>query len=171
MFKVDIAVGHPNGGDLSPVSVEVDTGVEHTVLPESLLARMSLTPGEKRWFMLADGSKVEYGYGLARFSIDGVEWPCPVIFGPQDSCLLGASTLEMFNLEIDHIGQRLRPGKPQWQGRAAAVAELGHSTGSAILKMFDELHKSAPPGAFDELPTDGARNYKHYLYGFPKDKD
>ena len=45
------------------------------------------------------------------------------------------------------------------------------STGQSILEMFDELHRSAPEGAFDELPRDLSRNYKHYLYGFPKDED
>ena len=43
--------------------------------------------------------------------------------------------------------------------------------GQSILEMFDEIHRSMPEGAFDELPTDGARNYKHYLYGFPKEED
>lgn len=173
MFMVDMAVGHPDGGDLAPVSVVVETGAEHTILPASLLARVNLTPREKRQFMLAGGSRAEYGYGLARISIDGVEWLCPVIFGPEECYMLGASTLEMFNLEIDHIQQRLRPAKSQWLGQVAAVAEPSTtmSAGQAILAMFDELHKSAPPGAFDELPTDGARNYKHYLYGFPKDED
>ena len=155
------------------MSVVVDTRAAHTVLPASLLARMNLAPREKRQFKLADRSLSEYGYGLVRINIDGVEWLCPAVFGPDDSYLLGSSTLEMFNMEIDHIGRRLRPAKSQWLGQVAAAAEPGTTmpTGQAILAMFDELHKSAPPGAFDELPTDGARNYKHYLYGFPKDED
>lgn len=170
MFKVTIGVGHPDGGDLSPVSVEVDTGAAHTVLPESLLTRMSLAPREKRQFILGDGSKVEYGYGLARFGIDGEEWSCPVIFGPEDSCLLGASTLAMFNLEIDHIRERLRPAKPQWQGRIAAVTKPDEPRGAAaILQMFKEIHESMPEGALDELPTDLSVNFKHYLYGWPKE--
>ncbi len=45
------------------------------------------------------------------------------------------------------------------------------NAGQSILEMFDEIHRSMPEGAFDELPTDGARNYKHYLYGFPKEED
>ena len=45
------------------------------------------------------------------------------------------------------------------------------NAGQSILAMFDEIHRSMPEGAFDELPTDGARNYKHYLYGWPKEED
>ena len=52
------------------------------------------------------------------------------------------------------------PGEPT-SGNAA----------QSVLEMFDEIHRSMPEGAFDALPTDGARNYKHYLYGFPKEDD
>ena len=41
-------------------------------------------------------------------------------------------------------------------------------TTQSILEMFDEIHRSMPDGAFDEFPTDGAANLKHYLYGWPK---
>ena len=43
------------------------------------------------------------------------------------------------------------------------------NAGQSILEMFDEIHRSMPEGAFDELPTDGSVNLKHYLYGWPKD--
>lgn len=43
--------------------------------------------------------------------------------------------------------------------------------GQSILDIFDELHGSMPEGALDGLPADGSRNYKHYLYGFPKVED
>ncbi len=44
-------------------------------------------------------------------------------------------------------------------------------TAQSILEMFDEIHRSMPEGAFDEFPTDGAANLKHYLYGWPKEED
>ena len=37
--------------------------------------------------------------------------------------------------------------------------------------MFERLRKSVPPEAWDNMPTDGAKNYKHYLYGHPKVED
>ena len=43
--------------------------------------------------------------------------------------------------------------------------------GESILEMFERLRKSIPPEAWDGPPTDGAKNYKHYLYGHPKVDD
>lgn len=44
-------------------------------------------------------------------------------------------------------------------------------TAPSILDIFDEIHRSMPEGAFDEFPPDGAQNYKHYLYGWPKEDE
>lgn len=55
---------------------------------------------------------------------------------------------------------------------AAAVAPgkiAFDETAPSILEIFDEIHRNAPEGAFDELPTDLSANLKHYLYGFPKE--
>ena len=41
----------------------------------------------------------------------------------------------------------------------------------SIAEMFERLRKSVPPEAWDTMPTDGAKNYKHYLYGHPKVED
>ena len=41
----------------------------------------------------------------------------------------------------------------------------------SILAMFERLRKSVPQDAWDNMPTDGAKNYKHYLYGHPKVED
>ena len=46
----------------------------------------------------------------------------------------------------------------------------GESAAKSILGMFDEVHDSVPESAWDSVPTDGAINYKHYLYGWPKGK-
>ena len=45
------------------------------------------------------------------------------------------------------------------------------AAGESIPEMFERLRKSIPLGAWDGLPTDGAKNYKHYLYGHPKVDD
>ena len=39
------------------------------------------------------------------------------------------------------------------------------------IEAAEELRKSMPPDAWDDVPTDLAENYKHYLYGHPKDED
>ena len=41
----------------------------------------------------------------------------------------------------------------------------------SILEMFERLRNSVPPDSWDNMPTDGAKNYKHYLYGHPKVQD
>ena len=111
MFKVDMGVGSLAGGDLAPVRPVVDTGAAHSMLPASLLARLHVEPREELGFILANGSRVRYGFGFARFSIHGDERPCPVIFGPEGNYLLGASTLESFNLVVDPSGERLAPAE------------------------------------------------------------
>lgn len=40
-----------------------------------------------------------------------------------------------------------------------------------IVEAVKELHKTIPRDAWDVLPIDGAQNYKHYLYGHPKEGD
>ncbi len=107
IFKIDIGVGHPDGGDLAPVTAMVDTGAAHSMIPDSLLTRLGMKPIERDEYILADGSSVEYGWGLARFAISGRELPCPVIFGPEDEFLLGATTLENFSFMADPVGKRL----------------------------------------------------------------
>ena len=37
------------------------------------------------------------------------------------------------------------------------------------LEIADRVRQSGPADAFDNLPTDGAQNYSHYLYGHPKE--
>ena len=41
----------------------------------------------------------------------------------------------------------------------------------SVLRMIRQIHESMPDSAWDNVPTDGARNYKHYLYGWPKDRE
>ena len=109
MFKVDVGVGNLDGGDLAAVQPDVDKRAAHSMLPESLMTQLRIEPQQQLGFILADGSRVRYGYGFARFSIDGDERPCPVILGPDGNYLLGASTLEAFNLVVDPVGEQLLP--------------------------------------------------------------
>ena len=111
MFKVDVGVGNLDGGDLAPVQPVVDTGAAHSMLPESLMTQLRIEPREHLRFILADGTRVRYGYGFVRFSIDGDERPCPVIFGPDGDYLLGKSTMGAFNLVVDPVGERLAPAE------------------------------------------------------------
>ena len=42
---------------------------------------------------------------------------------------------------------------------------------AAIVEMVDKLRESYPPDMWDGLPTDLAKNKKHYLYGHPKEEE
>ena len=41
----------------------------------------------------------------------------------------------------------------------------------SVLEMTDRLLQSAPADAWDNTPADGAKNYRHYLYGHPKEEE
>ena len=105
---ISIGVGNPGGGDLELIpEALVDTGATHTVLPDSLLRYLHIEPREYDTWEFADGTTKEMGFGMARISIDGREWPCPVIFGPEDQYLIGATTLQIFSLMVDPEGEEL----------------------------------------------------------------
>ena len=100
----------------------VDTGAAHSMIPDSLLSRLGMKPIERDEYILADGSSVEYGWGLARFAISGRELPCPVTFGPEDEFLLGATTLENFSFMADPVGKRLvRTPRPRQADMSPAL--------------------------------------------------
>ena len=104
VFEVTLGVCGPGEGELTPVAALVDTGAVHSVLPASLLTRLRVTPLEKFAYTLADGSSVEYDFGMARLGLAGhPERYCPVIFGPEEQYLVGATTLEFFNLMVDPV--------------------------------------------------------------------
>ena len=109
IFSVTVRVGHPEGGDLVPVTAMVDTGSTHTVLPNSLLESLSIQRRATRNIRIADGSRVQFGYGTALIAINDEQWPCPVIFGPENQFLLGATTLETFDLTVDPMDGELVP--------------------------------------------------------------
>ena len=110
VFEVKVGVRGKSGGDLVEVSAMVDTGATDTVLPPSVLRRVSVEAQARRRFTLADGSHVELGVGEARLSLNNQEWTCPVVFGTEEEqALLGATTLEIFNLMVDPVPGELVP--------------------------------------------------------------
>ena len=115
-FNVLIGVGHPSGGDLTEVLALVDTGATHTMLPASLLEQHRIEILDEQYINYADGSRGVAGVGQARIAYRGREWTCPVIFGAEDEYLMGATTLEIFNLMVDPMDKEL-VHKP-WRARA-----------------------------------------------------
>ena len=109
VFSVNIEVGNPDGGDMVEVSVVVDTGATHTMLPESLLAQIRIQPMLTRNFRFADGNEQMRGVGFCGIAWEGDEAVCPVIFGPEGKYLMGATTLEIFDLAVEPGEHRLVP--------------------------------------------------------------
>ena len=109
-FAVKIGVRGKNGGGRVETQATVDTGATDTVLPPSMLKGMGVEVEARRHFTLADGRRVELGIGEARISLNDEEWTCPVVFGTDEQqVLLGATTLEIFNLMVDPVLGELVP--------------------------------------------------------------
>lgn len=117
-FEVEVGVGRHFGGPGIQVRALVSTRAFNSMMPASLLRRLGVTPTERRKYALADNSEVEWELGEACINIDGTEWHCHVIFGPEDQYLLGATTLEIFGLMVDPVAGELVPriirARPFW---------------------------------------------------------
>lgn len=103
-FVVPLEVADPEGRHFETVEAMVDSGATCTTLPTSFLERLGVVPHGVRTFVLADGSRVERGFGRTWMRLDGSEDISPVVFwedGVQP--LLGAVTLEIFSLGIDPV--------------------------------------------------------------------
>ena len=85
--------------------VMVDTGSAHTVLPKELLESLRVQPIDIEEVEYGDGSRAVVPRGQIRIHIKGFEptWVCPVYFASTEQYLLGATTLETFNLMVDPV--------------------------------------------------------------------
>ena len=109
-FTVTLGVGDPQGRHYEEVEAMVDSGAAYTVLPASILEGLGVEPREARGFVLADGHRVERGFGQTWIRLAGRESVSPVVFWDEGSTpLLGAVTLEIFGLCIDPLNGRLVP--------------------------------------------------------------
>lgn len=108
-FRIAISVAGLDGGAPIEVTALVDTGATHSMLPASLLNRLGIMPMRQRTFTMADGRNETYDIGAAMISVGGEVMPCPVIFGREGRYLLGATTLENFDLAVDPVNQKLTP--------------------------------------------------------------
>ena len=109
-FTVPLEVGDPTGRRYKTVDAMVDCGATYTVLPAWLLDRLGVVAPGTRTFVLADGSRVERGFGRTYLRLNGSEEVSPVVFWDEGlRPLLGAVTLEIFSLGIDPVNERLMP--------------------------------------------------------------
>ncbi len=109
-FSVQLEVGNPSHEEFVAVEALVDTGAIYTMLPEDLLDRLSVPRLETDIFELADDSLVEYWIGDAVVRLQGRMRTVPVVFArPDNTPLLGATTLEIFRLMADPVNEQLTP--------------------------------------------------------------
>lgn len=109
-FEIKIGVGGVASGNFVDTEALVDTGATHTLLPAAFLARLGILPIDRIPFQLADQRVVEYEVGEARLRVDGRVRVVLVVFGEEGATpLIGATTLELFNLGVDPVGKRLVP--------------------------------------------------------------
>ena len=109
-FMVTLGVGDPQGRRYEEVEAMVDTGAAYTVLPASILEGLGVEPHDARGFVLADGHRVERGFGQTWMRLGDKASVSPVVFWDEGSQpLLGAVTLEIFGLGIDPVNSRLVP--------------------------------------------------------------
>ena len=108
-FKTTIGVGNAEGGQMQDVEVMADTGATHTVLPASLLQSLNVQPEDDVLLAFGNGVDEVWQSGIATLAYGGRRRQCPVIFCPHDEFLLGATTLEIFNLAVDPLNMQLVP--------------------------------------------------------------
>ena len=95
----------------------VDVWADHSVFPAAVLNNLGVEPDCKQTVKLPDGSLADWGYGIALLEIGSRQRPCPVVFSPNDEYRLGASALQIFNLDEDYKADALVAAGPLSLGR------------------------------------------------------
>jgi predicted aspartyl protease len=94
--------------------VLVDTGSEMTWLPAAVLRELGLTVFKRAQpFLMANGEHIVRDVGIALLRAGGYRTVDEVVFAqPGDMTLLGARTLEGFNVIVDLRRRRLVAAGP-----------------------------------------------------------
>jgi clan AA aspartic protease len=98
----------------------VDTAATDCMAPASKLKRAGIGRSGRMSYELADGSTVEYDFGLAVIEFMGELTAGRIIFGPDDcEPLLGVTALESVGITVDPANGQLKrlPAIPLKYGR------------------------------------------------------
>ena len=143
-FAVTLGVADPQGHHYEEFEAMVDSGAAYTVLPASILEGLGVEPHETRGFILADGHRVERGFGRTWMRLGGREDVSPVVFWDEDSMpLLGAVTLEIFGLAIDPVNGRLVPVDAFMLAADASAAANRKIVGHRAEARHPDPHRAA----------------------------
>ena len=87
----------------------VDTGATDSMAAASALRNIGIRPIGVRRYQLADGSFVEYPFGLAQIEFMEEITAGRIIFGPEDvEPILGVTQLESAGVTVDPVSQTLK---------------------------------------------------------------
>ena len=114
-FRIPIEIENPArpGARALVPDVPVDSGAELTWVPAGILESLGIERRKIWRFRQADGTILERWAGWAVIYAAGTSTNDEVIFGePRDLILLGARTLEGFNLRPDPITKTLVDAGP-----------------------------------------------------------
>jgi clan AA aspartic protease len=109
-FEIKVSIGGMTSDRFIEIDAVADTGSTHTLLPREILSTLGIRSIDRIPFELADQRVVEHEVGEVRLRVDGRERVVLVVFGEEGaSPLIGATTLELFNLGVDPVGRKLVP--------------------------------------------------------------
>jgi len=87
----------------------LDTGAIDSMAPATALRKAGVEPVGSKTYELADGSRQDFAFGLARIEFMGEITAGRIIFGPDDAePFLGVTALEAAGVSIDPSTQTLR---------------------------------------------------------------
>ena len=112
-MEVELTIKNPKDMKrLATTDFLVDSGAAYTVVPATLVKKLSLKPNFHREFILADGKKIQRAIGSAVIRFGNEEVSSPVVLGEKgDSALLGVITLESFGLALDPFQRKIYRAK------------------------------------------------------------
>ncbi|MBI4179317.1 aspartyl protease family protein [bacterium] len=109
VLEVEIA-SDPKAARWEKMEFLIDSGAVYSVVPATLLEKLSIKPYDEQTFRLANGGKIVRKRGFAFFRLGERKGGSDVIFGePDDSHLIGALTLESLGLALDPLKRELQP--------------------------------------------------------------
>jgi len=86
----------------------VDTGATDSVMPTNLLLKMGVIPEGSMRYEMADGRKITFQFGFAKFEVMGRIAKGKIVFGPDNSePLLGVTILESAALRVNRVTKKL----------------------------------------------------------------
>lgn len=92
------------------VNLLVDSGAIFTSIPRNMLEKLELKPIDREKLKVYGGAIVERDIGWTMIEYGGKRRVVPVIFGePEDTPILGATSLEALGYQIDPVTKKLKP--------------------------------------------------------------